>query len=52
MTGFLLKPKIKKVLLYTAKLVPQPQVLLALGLLKVNPLEFNPPCQSTCIPLK
>ena len=26
---------------YTAKLVPQPQVLLALGLLKVNPKEFT-----------
>lgn len=36
----------------TAKLVPQPQVLLALGLLKVKPLAFNPPSQFTSIPYK
>ena len=46
------KRKPKNILVYTAKLVPQPQVLLALGLLKVKPLEFNPPCQSTSIPIK
>lgn len=28
---------------YTEKLVPHPQVSLAFGFLKVNPLEFNPP---------
>lgn len=28
---------------YTANEVPQPQVLLALGLLKVKPRLFNPP---------
>lgn len=28
---------------YTPKEVPQPQVVLALGLLNVNPLEFKPP---------
>jgi len=37
---------------YTAKLVPQPQVLLALGLLNVKPRLFNPPCQSTSIPIR
>ena len=37
---------------YTAKLVPQPQVLLALGLLKVKPRELSPPCQSTSIPTR
>ncbi len=36
--------------IYTAKLVPQPQVLLALGLLNVKPRLFNPPSNSTCIP--
>jgi proline dehydrogenase len=36
--------------IYTEKEVPQPQVLVAFGLLKVNPRLFNPPCQSTCIP--
>jgi hypothetical protein len=37
---------------YTAKLVPQPHVLLALGFLNVNPREFNPPSQSTSMPIK
>ena len=37
---------------YTAKEVPQPHVLLALGLLKVKPLLFRPPCQSISIPYK
>lgn len=37
---------------YTANEVPQPQVLLALGLLKVNPLLLSPPCQSTSMPYK
>ncbi len=39
-------------LYYTAKLVPHPQVLLALGLLKVNPRLFRPSIQSTCIPYR
>jgi len=38
--------------LYTAKEVPQPQVLEALGFLKVNPLEFNPSCQSISMPIR
>ncbi len=41
-----------KALSYTAKLVPHPQVVLALGFLKVNPRLFNPSCQSTSIPYK
>jgi hypothetical protein len=36
----------------TEKLVPQPQVLLALGLLKVKPRLSSPSCQSTSMPNK
>src|SRR4026207_1861232 len=38
--------------LYTAKLVPQPQVLLALGFLNVKPLLFKPFIQSTSMPAR
>ncbi len=38
------------ILIYTANEVPQPQVLLALGLVNVKPRLFKPPCQSTSIP--
>ncbi len=37
-------------IIYTANEVPHPQVVLALGFLKVNPRLFSPSCQSTCIP--
>ncbi len=37
---------------YTAKEVPHPQVVLALGFLKTKPRLFNPSCQSTCMPYK
>jgi len=39
-------------LIYTAKEVPHPQVLDALGFLKVKPRAFNPFSQSICIPDK
>lgn len=35
---------------YTAKDVPQPQVVLALGFLNVKPRLLSPPCQSICMP--
>ena len=37
-------------LYYTAKLVPQPQVLLAFGFLKVKPRLLSPPSNSISIP--
>jgi hypothetical protein len=40
------------VIIYTAKLSPQPQVLEALGLLKTKPLPFNPPEYSKIVPIK
>ena len=46
------KEKFLKTIYYTAKLVPQPHVELAFGFLNVNPREFNPPSQSTSMPIK
>jgi len=37
---------------YTANEEPQPQLLLAFGLEKVNPREFNPPWKSISIPMR
>lgn len=37
---------------YTANELPQPQVLLAFGLVKVNPREFRPCSKSTCMPIR
>src|SRR5687768_10331524 len=38
--------------LYTEKLVPHPQVRFAFGLLKVNPVPFNPSEKSRVIPVR
>lgn len=37
---------------YREKLSPQPQVLLALGLLKIKPLPFSPPEYSRVVPTR
>ena len=37
---------------YTPKEVPQPQVVLALGLLKTKPLPFRPPEYSRIVPAR
>src|SRR5689334_987552 len=37
---------------YTEKLSPQPQVRLALGLLKAKPLPFNPSLKSSSVPAR
>jgi len=37
---------------YNEKLSPQPQVLLALGLLNINPFPFKPPENSKVVPTK